>query len=117
MLTSVSSSLQIAGFITAVVVFAVSLAAFLTHTVYLLSEVVILYFQVSIFLLTAASGTFMYMQGIQGDNTVLKYILVSISIMSWAMSMLAFMIAAVAYIGMKSCKQGIIRRYDLDDGI
>lgn len=74
----------------------------------------LLYLQAAILLLTAVTAAFMWMGGIQVDNTVLKFILVGINILFSGMSLLAFVIAAVAWKVTNSYKEEIMRRFVLE---
>ncbi|UKZ87375.1 uncharacterized protein TrAFT101_003183 [Trichoderma asperellum] len=109
-----SQTLEIIRFVAAVCAFVVSFCAFLAHAIYILSEIVLLYLQAAILLLTAVTAAFMWMGGIQVDNTVLKFILVGINILFSGMSLLAFVIAAVAWKVTNSYKEEIMRRFVLE---
>lgn len=113
MLTNVSSRLQIVRLSAAILVLILSFTTFLIHAIYLLSQRVLLCLQTAILLSTILSATLMGVESMKEDNTALKFILASSSILFGVMSALAFVLAAVAWKVMGFYKKKARRWYEL----
>lgn len=114
MLTRILSRLRIVRLVVAYIAFTLTICTFCAHAILLLSEVLVVYFQAAILLLTATSATFMFMASTQMDNAGLQLILVCISVLSGGLSVLAFIIAVAMWRAMVLRKKEIIARYNLE---
>ncbi|KAL6898864.1 hypothetical protein GGI43DRAFT_70843 [Trichoderma evansii] len=109
-----SNALQIIRLIVVCIAFALPLGTFFIHAILLLTEVVLIYFQAAILLLTAASATFVYLASTQLDDSGLQFIILSMSILSSGLSVLAFIIAVVMWMAIILEKKSIRAQYRLE---
>ncbi|KAK1248232.1 hypothetical protein MKX08_006452 [Trichoderma sp. CBMAI-0020] len=100
--------LQIACLSTAVVALILSVAGFLHHAIYLLSEGVLVILQTAILAVTAACVTLIGVKSMEEDNRALKVIMVGGDVLFGVLSALAFTFAVVAWrrIGLLKRKLG-----------